>query len=286
MELTIALNRYDRHVPIFDGSVKPPQGVTLRPLEVGESHELAHGGSPPRAHAQAPRVRHRRDVARVLGRRGGAIRPTCRWSAFRFFRAASSASGRSTCPPTPPPRSPPTWSAARSGCTRSRPRLSVLAKGDFKREYGIAWQDIHWICLRPEIVEVDLGKDVTHRVAAAGQGHRRHADGGRDRRADVARAAQVDAGASGRLPPAVPRQPGGGAALFPQVRLLSGHASDGGEARAGRAPSGLGARDHGDVRGRQAHRLRILRRFRLFPDRLVAQCLRGATTHSRQWIRG
>src|SRR5262249_52026210 len=45
MELTLALNRYDRHVPIFDGSVKPPKGTTLRALEVGESHDLAHGGS-------------------------------------------------------------------------------------------------------------------------------------------------------------------------------------------------------------------------------------------------
>jgi len=44
MELTIALNRYDRHVPIFDGSVKPPAGVTIRPLEVGESHDPGGAG--------------------------------------------------------------------------------------------------------------------------------------------------------------------------------------------------------------------------------------------------
>ena len=33
MELTIALNRYDRHVPFFNGTVKPPDGVTLKPLD-------------------------------------------------------------------------------------------------------------------------------------------------------------------------------------------------------------------------------------------------------------
>ena len=34
-QLSIALERYDRHVPIFMGSVPPPAGVQLRPLEVG-----------------------------------------------------------------------------------------------------------------------------------------------------------------------------------------------------------------------------------------------------------
>lgn len=37
MELTIALNRYDRHVPFFNGTVTPPDGITLRPFQIGES---------------------------------------------------------------------------------------------------------------------------------------------------------------------------------------------------------------------------------------------------------
>ena len=35
LELSIALERYDRHVPIFMGAVPPPTGVRLRTLEVG-----------------------------------------------------------------------------------------------------------------------------------------------------------------------------------------------------------------------------------------------------------
>ena len=35
MTLTIALERYDRHIPFFMGLVTPPAGITLEPLEVG-----------------------------------------------------------------------------------------------------------------------------------------------------------------------------------------------------------------------------------------------------------
>ena len=41
--LTLALDRYDRHMPFFDGTVRQPEGFTLRPLQVGQSHPLAGG---------------------------------------------------------------------------------------------------------------------------------------------------------------------------------------------------------------------------------------------------
>jgi hypothetical protein len=37
MDLTIALERYDRHFPFFDGTVKPPQGINLEVLQVSQS---------------------------------------------------------------------------------------------------------------------------------------------------------------------------------------------------------------------------------------------------------
>ena len=43
LSLTIALERYDRHVPFFMGAVKPPSGLVLRPLEVGMSHPCRDG---------------------------------------------------------------------------------------------------------------------------------------------------------------------------------------------------------------------------------------------------
>ena len=36
--------------------------------------------------------------------------------------------------------------------------LSVLGKGDLKLEYDVPWEKIHWICMRPELLPVDLGR--------------------------------------------------------------------------------------------------------------------------------
>ena len=159
MELTIALNRYDRHVPILDGSVRPPKGVTLRPLLVGESHELAHGGS-----------RHRRmlkerefDIAEMsLASWVAAVAHTPDLSLVgipifprRFFSV-----GQVYVPLNSAAEMPADLAGRKVGLHSFQTTLSVLAKGDLKREYGVPWQGIHWICLRPEIVEVDLGRDV------------------------------------------------------------------------------------------------------------------------------
>src|SRR4029079_7868858 len=35
--------------------------------------------------------------------------------------------------------------------------------------YGLPWQQFHWICLRPEIVPVDLGRDVKIEWLPAGK---------------------------------------------------------------------------------------------------------------------
>ena len=43
MELTIALDRYDRHMPFFDGTVRQPDGFALKALQVGQSHPLRDG---------------------------------------------------------------------------------------------------------------------------------------------------------------------------------------------------------------------------------------------------
>ena len=42
-KLTIALSHYDRHVPFFDGTVKVPQGLSLKALQVGQTGLLRDG---------------------------------------------------------------------------------------------------------------------------------------------------------------------------------------------------------------------------------------------------
>jgi len=43
MKLTIALERYDRHFPFFDGTVTPPENVDFNILQVGQSATLRDG---------------------------------------------------------------------------------------------------------------------------------------------------------------------------------------------------------------------------------------------------
>ena len=159
MELTIALNRYDRHVPIFNGSVKPPKGTTIRALEVGESHDLAHGGS---RHARMLKSQEF-DVAEMsLASWIAAVANTSELPLVgiptfprRFFSV-----GQIYVPTDSSAEKPSDLVGRKVGLHSFQTTLSVLAKGDFKREYGIPWQNIHWICLRPEIIQVDLGNDV------------------------------------------------------------------------------------------------------------------------------
>ena len=42
LPLTLALERYDRHIPFFDGSVAPA-GVALTALDVGQNYGGRHG---------------------------------------------------------------------------------------------------------------------------------------------------------------------------------------------------------------------------------------------------
>lgn len=41
MQLSIAINRYDRHVPFFNDTVSPPKGLTFKALEVGKARYIA-----------------------------------------------------------------------------------------------------------------------------------------------------------------------------------------------------------------------------------------------------
>ena len=159
MELTIALNRYDRHVPIFNGELSLPQGITLEPLEVGESHDLRHGNS---RHARMLKSQEF-DLAEVsLASWVAAVAnvldlPLVGIPTFprRYFSV-----GQIYVPAKSTVEKPSDLVGKKIGLHSFQTTLSVLAKGDFKREYGLDWRQFHWICLRPEIIPVDLGPDV------------------------------------------------------------------------------------------------------------------------------
>jgi 4,5-dihydroxyphthalate decarboxylase len=168
MELTIALNRYDRHVPFFNGTLRSPMGLTLKPLEVGESSVYRDGTD-----------RHERmlkelafDIAEmslstyIMAVAREPDLPLVGIPVFprRFFSAGQiyvNADSGIECPQG--------LIGRRVGIHAFQVTLSVLAKGDLKLDYTVPWEQIHWVCMRRELVPIDLGPDVTIEVMAPGK---------------------------------------------------------------------------------------------------------------------
>jgi len=141
VDLTIALDRYDRHMPFFDGTVRQPAGFTLKALQVGQSHALAggidrHGGM----------LEGKYDIAEfsmstflmAIDRKrpiiGIPVFPRRLFSAGLIYVRGDSALTR------------PSELKGRKVAIRSfQTTLSLLAKGDLKFEYDTPWEEIHWL---------------------------------------------------------------------------------------------------------------------------------------------
>lgn len=147
--LTIALDRYDRHFPFFDGTVRAPPGFAYTALQVGQSDVLRDGTD---RHGQ---MIHNRafDVAefsmstflmaidRGLPLIGVPIFPRRLFSQSCMFVRADSDIEK-----------PRDLVGKRVGLSSFQTTLSLLAKGDLKFEYGVPWEDIRWLLTTDEKV--------------------------------------------------------------------------------------------------------------------------------------
>ncbi len=147
--LSIALERYDRHVPFFMGLVATPPDIELEALEVGMV--------PPRRDGVD---RHRRmladcefDIAEVslasyiMARRRGVpltavpCFPRRLFSQNHIFVNADSGIARPT-----------DLIGRRVAIWAFQVTMSVLAKGDLQTEYGVPWREVTWLTERDEEV--------------------------------------------------------------------------------------------------------------------------------------
>lgn len=160
MDITIALERYERHVPFFTGEIKAPAGINLKPLEIGETRMRRDGYD--RHHRMLRDLEF--DVCEMslgsyvlglsrdpdFGMVGVPVFPRRYFSMSQIY--VNSATGITT----------PSDLAGRTvGITAFQVTLSVLAKGDLKRDYGVKWQDVTWRCMRPEQLPIEFPDGVS-----------------------------------------------------------------------------------------------------------------------------
>ncbi len=142
MDLTIALERYDRHFPFFDGSVKAPAGTTYRALQVGQSYGLKdgidrHGNM---LHKKAYDIAefsmstYLMAIDRKVPLVGIPVFPRRLFSSGLMFVRHDSAVTH-----------PRELKGKRVAIRAFQTTLSLLAKGDLKFEYEMPWEDIHWL---------------------------------------------------------------------------------------------------------------------------------------------
>ena len=147
---TMALDRYDRHFPFFDDTVKAPAGFHYQALQVGQGDQLRDGTG---RHEQMVHDQ-RFDVAefsmstflmaidRGVPLIGVPIFPRRLFSQSCMFVRADSDIEK-----------PADLIGKRVGLSSFQTTLSLLAKGDLKFEYGVEWERIRWLLTTSEKVK-------------------------------------------------------------------------------------------------------------------------------------
>ena len=163
--LTLALDRYDRHVPLFLGDVPGPSGLRYEALEVGMV--------PPRRHGIDRHGRMLRDLefdaaevslaSYIIARQRGApltaipVFPRRLFSQNHVFVNRRAGIER-----------PQDLAGKKVGLWAFQVTMSVLFKGDLKSYYGVPWESLQWHTQHPEEMPWSH-PDVKLRQAAAGQ---------------------------------------------------------------------------------------------------------------------
>jgi len=163
--LTIALSHYDRHIPLFDGSVTA-EGVDLQVLEVGQSNPLKHGQD-----------RHERMLQK------GEF-DICELSLSNYLVAKSRGMPFTAIPVFPRRlfslsqmwvnrnagiNAPADLIGKKVGLSTYQTTLSVLARGDLQTEFNVPWREIDWYISKEEAVTLKPMAGVKMQLVKPGQ---------------------------------------------------------------------------------------------------------------------
>lgn len=163
LALTLALEHYDRHVPLFDGSVAV-EGVELTALHVGQNVPGPHG-----------QQRHQRILAGefdggelslanyLMARDRGAALTAIPVFPRRLFSQSRAyvhvAAGIDT---------PADLAGKRVGLNTFQTTLSVLFRGDLQAEYEVPWRAATWVVAADEAVPFEPAPGVRIERVPAG----------------------------------------------------------------------------------------------------------------------
>jgi 4,5-dihydroxyphthalate decarboxylase len=165
LKLTIALSHYDRHIPFFDGSVKP-EGVDLTVLQVGQSHPLPHGQD-----------RHERmlqkgefDICELsLSSYLIAKSRGMPFTAIAVFPRRLFSLSQMWVNENAGIQTPQDLSGKKVGLSTFQTTLSVLAKGDLQSEYNVPWRELDWYISKDEAISIKRMENVRMRLLAPGK---------------------------------------------------------------------------------------------------------------------
>ncbi|MEQ8441740.1 MAG: taurine ABC transporter substrate-binding protein [Alphaproteobacteria bacterium] len=164
--IRIAVDLYDRHIPLFQGRLQPDNGPTIEFLEVGMVPPRRHGAD-----------RHRRmlvdrefdgaevSLASYLTARQQGMRDLIALPIFprRLFSHNHIFVGDRAGI-----RKPSDLAGRKVAIWAFQVTMSVLAKGDLKRDHGVDWRDIHWVAQHREEIPKSYDGDLMLSLADPG----------------------------------------------------------------------------------------------------------------------
>ena len=154
--ISLAIDRYDRHFPFFDGTLNIPNDLELSVAQIGETNELRDGGH-----------RHKRmlqdgefDAAEVsfssfvMGKARGL--PFSAIPAFprRLFSQTQMYVGTNS-----DIIEPQALTGKRIGLQSFQTTLAVLAKGDLAQEYGVDLKSVKWVVRANDTIAFEPGEE-------------------------------------------------------------------------------------------------------------------------------
>lgn len=151
-KLSIALDRYDRHLPFYDGTVIPPEGIEFEVKQVGQGTHFRDGSD------RHGRMIHNKEfdisefsMSSYLMVKGRNLPLT----AIPVFPRRLFSQSQMWVHPDSNLWHPKDLIGKKVAISSFQTTLSLLAKGDLKFYYGVPWEKIHWLLTSDEKIKFE-----------------------------------------------------------------------------------------------------------------------------------